>query len=284
MQENPTCPNCDAVAEGPYCSQCGQKQREPRGPLWGLFREFFGTVFNYDARFLKSLRILLIKPGQLTKLYLDGKRASLLPPVRLYLVLSLVLFLVIEIPVPDASRSNVYVGDQLVGREVADPTLKEISITTTSGIGSMPWLVESLEAKEEQLRRMDPQRLLDEIFRGLESSLSKALILFIPLLAFLLKILYIDQKRLYYDHVIFALHFQSFLFLLISISWCLSWIDPMAFLALLLTPIYLGLALRRVYQQGWLWTLPKLAVLLMSYIFILGTVLGVTFAYLVFRI
>ena len=284
MSDQPTCLNCDAPVEGPYCSQCGQRYRDPRSPLWNLCREFLGTLFNYDARSLKSLRLLLTKPGQLTVRYLDGKRVSTLPPVRLYLVLSLLLFLVIEIPVPDASRSNVYVGGQLVGREVADPALNTIQIATNSGTENLPWLQETVKAKQDQLRQMDPQRLLHEIFSGVESNLSKALILFIPLLALLLKILYVRQKRLYYDHAIFALHFQSFLFLLISLVWCLSWIDLRAFLALLLMPLYLALALRRVYRQSWAWTLAKLIVLLLNYIFALSIVIGATFAYLIFRI
>lgn len=281
MQDQPTCLNCGTVVEGRYCSHCGQRLQEHRGPLMGLFREFFGTVFDFDSRFLRSMRTLLSRPGRLTQRYLAGKRASMLPPVRMYLVLSLLLFLFIEIPVPDASNYNFYVGGQLVGREVADPALGRMEIGTTS---TLPWLSEILEAKEEILRQMDPQRLLDAIFRGLEGSLSKALILLVPLLALVLKILFLRRKRLYYDHVIFSLHFQSFLFLLIVVSWCLSWIAPKAFLALLFSPIYLGLAMRRVYGQSWPWTLLKVAILLASYVFVVGFVLGLTFSYIILRI
>jgi hypothetical protein len=269
------------VVEGQYCSHCGQPILEHRRPLWGLLREFFGTIFDFDSRFLSSLRTLLMKPGRLTQHFLKGKRASMLPPIRMYLVLSLLLFFFIEFPIPDADRSNVYVSGQLVGRESEDPDLGRLEIGITATI---PWLEPTIESKEEALRQMDPQRLLDAIFRGLEGSFSKALILFIPLLALVLKVLFLRRNRLYYDHVIFSLHFQSFLFLLIIVSWCFSWITPFAFLALLCTPIYLGLAMHRVYGQSWPWTLVKLATLLASYLFVLGLVLGMTFAYLIFRI
>lgn len=284
MQDQSVCLNCGATVTDLFCAHCGQRVREPRGPLWGLCRELFDSFFDIDSRFWRSLYVLVAKPGELTCRFLAGQRASMLPPVRMYLVLSLLLFVVIEIPVPDASQTNVYIGEQLVGREAPDPGLGETKIGTTVRSRALPWVAPILLAKEERLRQMDPQLVLSKIFSGMEASLSQGLILFIPLLALVLKILFLGSKRLYYDHLIFALHFQSFLFLLIITGWCLSWVLPLANLAVLASPIYLALALRRVYGQRWRWLLPKLAVLLLSYFFTLGLVLAATFGYTVLTV
>ena len=284
METSTTCLNCGHGIEGPFCSQCGQRAREPRGPLLDLLRDFLGAVLNLDSRFLGSLLTLVREPGRLTERYLAGQRAALLPPVRMYLVLSLVLFFFIEIPVPNAQKYNVYVGGQLIGRDVEDPSLGYMNVGTNQEGEALPWLEDIFVAKEERLQQMDPQHLLDAIFQGIEGNLSKALILFIPLLALILKILYLGSGRLYYDHVIFSLHAQSFLFLLIILCWCFSWLTSWAFLALLYSPVYLGLAMKRVYRQSWLRSMFKLGILLASYVFTLLWVLGMTFAYLILQI
>lgn len=285
QEDHPSiCSNCGAIVEEQFCSRCGQSLADHRRPLLGLLRDFFTTVFDLDARFLRSLRILCLQPGRLSLLYLEGRRASLLPPARMYLVLSLLLFFFVDIPVPEARNFNLYVGGKLVGREVEDPSLGRMEIGTTPEGQMMPILAPILEEKESKLQTMEPQLLLNKIFTKIEGSLSKALILFIPLLALILKLLFFREKRLYYDHVIFALHFQSFFFLLILTAWAISWLHTGGFLLLLLAPIYLGLALHEVYGKTWPRTLLQLLFLLMSYFMALTTVLGLTFATIIFRI
>ena len=46
-----------------------------------------------DSRLWRTLAALLFKPGHLTREFLAGRRARYLPPVRLYLVLSVLFFL-----------------------------------------------------------------------------------------------------------------------------------------------------------------------------------------------
>lgn len=65
MQNQTTCLNCGTGVEGRYCSDCGQAVHEPRGPLFGLGRELFSTVFDFDSRFLRSIGTLLSRPGLL---------------------------------------------------------------------------------------------------------------------------------------------------------------------------------------------------------------------------
>ena len=53
-----------------------------------IVREFTDNVFSFDSRFFISLKYLVTKPGFLTTEYWAGRRTKYLPPLRIYLVLS----------------------------------------------------------------------------------------------------------------------------------------------------------------------------------------------------
>jgi hypothetical protein len=88
------CLNCGAALAGQYCGQCGQRATSRLISLWELVRDAFGDLFELDSRLWRTLIPLLVRPGRLTREYLEGRRARFMPPFRMYLVLSLVFFLV----------------------------------------------------------------------------------------------------------------------------------------------------------------------------------------------
>jgi hypothetical protein len=59
-----------------------------------LLSEAFGDLLELDSRVWRTLTPLLIRPGQLTHDYLQGRRARYMPPFRTYLVLSILFFVV----------------------------------------------------------------------------------------------------------------------------------------------------------------------------------------------
>ena len=91
---SPVCLNCGARLRGQYCGHCGQRSRSRLISIWQLLREAVGDLFQLDSRLWRTLIPLLIRPGQLTRDYLEGRRARYMPPFRSYLVLSIVFFLV----------------------------------------------------------------------------------------------------------------------------------------------------------------------------------------------
>ncbi len=92
--DNPNCLNCGTRLRGQYCGHCGQRARSRLISLWGLLKEAFGDLLEIDSRLWRTLGPLLGKPGQLTRDYLEGRRARYMPPFRTYLVLSVVFFVV----------------------------------------------------------------------------------------------------------------------------------------------------------------------------------------------
>lgn len=91
-QTSETCANCGAPLSGEFCASCGQSREDLRRPIWGLAADTLDGLFSWDGRMLTTLRQLYTRPGKVARDYADGKRASFTPPVRLYLVVSLVFF------------------------------------------------------------------------------------------------------------------------------------------------------------------------------------------------
>ena len=94
LPEHSTCLNCGTELRGQYCGKCGQRARNRLISLWELLSEAFGDLLELDSRLWRTLIPLLIRPGQLTRDYLEGRRARYMPPFRMYLVLSVVFFVV----------------------------------------------------------------------------------------------------------------------------------------------------------------------------------------------
>lgn len=88
------CLNCGTTLAGQYCGNCGQRAQSRLISIWELLRDAFGDLFELDSRLWRTLIPLTIRPGKLTRDYLEGRRARYMPPFRSYLVLSIVFFLV----------------------------------------------------------------------------------------------------------------------------------------------------------------------------------------------
>jgi hypothetical protein len=86
------CLNCGEVLTGQHCSHCGQPAKVRVLSLWGLTKDVIGDVLDVDSRVWRTLWPLAFRPGLLTQEFLRGRRARYTPPFRMYLVLSLVFF------------------------------------------------------------------------------------------------------------------------------------------------------------------------------------------------
>jgi hypothetical protein len=88
------CLNCKANLYGRYCHMCGQENLEPKESVWHLITHFFNDITHFDGKFFSSVKLLLLKPGFLSKEYMIGRRASYLNPIRMYVFTSAIFFLI----------------------------------------------------------------------------------------------------------------------------------------------------------------------------------------------
>jgi len=91
------CSNCNAPLTGPFCHICGQKDDDLKRPIWTLLREILDDVVSTDSRLFKTLVLLALVPGGLTRAFRDGRRARFVPPLRLYIVMSILFFVILSV-------------------------------------------------------------------------------------------------------------------------------------------------------------------------------------------
>lgn len=91
------CENCNTSleAEFVYCPKCGQERFFERN-LTGLLSHFMSDYFTFDSKIIRSVKPLISKPGFLTNEYLKGKRMLYISPLRMFIFLSIIFFLVLS--------------------------------------------------------------------------------------------------------------------------------------------------------------------------------------------
>jgi hypothetical protein len=92
------CANCHAALTGEYCAACGQRHEPHVHTVAHFAGEAFESISHADSRVWRTLWYLLARPGFLTREFFAGRRVRYLPPFRLYLVISLIFFLLVSLP------------------------------------------------------------------------------------------------------------------------------------------------------------------------------------------
>lgn len=91
------CLNCGAEVGGAFCAACGQKADGAHLELRGILREVVDEFLHLDGKIATTLKVLVSKPGQLTTDMVAGRRARYVLPIRLYVALSIVYFLLVAV-------------------------------------------------------------------------------------------------------------------------------------------------------------------------------------------
>ncbi len=89
------CLNCGTILEGRFCHNCGQENLEMKESFGHMMRHAISDYFHFDDQFFATLKPLLFKPGKLTVEYNTGHRVSYLHPVKMYIFISVIYFLVL---------------------------------------------------------------------------------------------------------------------------------------------------------------------------------------------
>ena len=87
----PSCLDCGADRVGPFCHACGQGEVDPDATVRQLVGGTTRDFLSWDERAIRTLRVLLTRPGALSLAWAEGQRARFVPPLRLFLTLGLVL-------------------------------------------------------------------------------------------------------------------------------------------------------------------------------------------------
>lgn len=93
------CLNCETALDisEKYCHQCGQLNSTKKLTIGDFFEEFLSNFYAYDSRLRNSIISIFTKPGVLAKEFNEGKRQKYANPFRLFLSVSIVLFIILSI-------------------------------------------------------------------------------------------------------------------------------------------------------------------------------------------
>jgi Protein of unknown function (DUF3667) len=95
LRHDKTCLNCGFTVEERYCSRCGQENLEPKESVEHLIQHFFEDITHFDGKFFVTVKDLIVRPGFLTREYVAGRRMTYLNPIRMYIFISAVFFVVL---------------------------------------------------------------------------------------------------------------------------------------------------------------------------------------------
>lgn len=366
----PICGNCHKPVEGRFCANCGQEDRTYLLSLTELVGDFFGELTNFDSRFFRSMKPLLFRPGWLTLEYMRGRRQHYFPPIRMYIIVSLLFFFVTALLADNELKNAKFESDDVVTLDLDDTddgeaghqrTIRDLEkqLETAEGVerqalqialrslrerggrdggdsdaaatedehaeAAAPatdetappaitqedtepepenspddaapegheWTLPSIRMEDGKATASDwgSKEIDERMARGMEAieknprafiktmidNIPSMMLVFLPLIALILKVLYVFSRRYYVEHLMFSLHFHSAVFLLLLL-WMLflefseAWV-ALAVLRPWLTaavwiyiPVYLYKSMRRVYGQGHLMTSLKFMLLFFSYI------------------
>lgn len=88
------CLNCETRLAGDYCHVCGQRAHVHR-TLSAFFHDLVHGVLHLDGKIFRTLPLLALRPGELTRRYIDGERAKFVSPLALFLFSVFLMFAIL---------------------------------------------------------------------------------------------------------------------------------------------------------------------------------------------
>jgi hypothetical protein len=242
------CANCGALLSGPYCATCGQHAHGSARSLTELCRDCVHVLTHADGRFWKTIRALLLSPGKLTQEYFLDHRERYLPPVRLYIVLSILFFglaqfgesnfkTAVELSPADAAAASAAQAQALeqaraacanddgddsgLGRAIRAKCVAELE---NNGAAAKKQLTDLSHCNfkfgpDWLWRRVHAscQRAVQDRGAALNATLKRnvprMMFVLLPLVAAFMLPLYRHPRRLYVEHLVYFLHTQAAMYL-----------------------------------------------------------------------
>jgi Protein of unknown function (DUF3667) len=275
------CANCGQAFHAPtphFCPACGQESRVRAPKLSEFLQQFGGAYLSTEGALWRTLWLLLRRPGELTVQYLRGRRRHYVLPLRLYLTISVVVLLAMRL-LAGSSLDQGFKFD--LDLRQGNSEVLSFGPGMSAGMkdgqfycrGYPAWVCKRLQRRLD----VDPQGLqvqAAELSERAISNVGLAMFFVLPVFAAALKVLYLNRRLRYTEHLVFALHLHAFWFLMLLVV--TSGVSGLAGAAALAVPLYAALAMGRVYQDRWWTLLLRGLVLFVLYLTVLGVaVVGV---------
>lgn len=250
-----SCRNCGTDLLARYCHNCGQDYFAGSEKTVGeILYNTVDTVFAWDNKILKTLQYLIFFPGRLTRDFFSGRVIQYVYPAKLFWFITILFFATFNIGGHlDSLTSDE--EDETLEVSVKDKpsSIEYVDIPDNKQAASAPISKDINSAKNERM-------IESKIKQHFADYIPYVMFLLIPFFALLLFMLFYKKKKYYASHMIFALHFHSFVFLFFTVFILVndfipeSWEVTVYSILLLLPAVYLAIALYVAYRPS----IPKL--------------------------
>ena len=150
------CINCETPLDisEKYCHHCGQLNSTKKLEIKDFIEEFFANFYAYDSRLRNSIISLFSKPGILALKFNEGKRHTYANPFRLFLSVSLLLFITFNL-----TEDNINPVFEDTNQELTTKQLEEKKKIDSLAIQGLPKgktkenLIKKLHQKEIEYSR-----------------------------------------------------------------------------------------------------------------------------------
>ena len=337
----PYCENCRAPMAGPFCAQCGQAAVDYRRSIRHIVADVLDSFLNWDSKFFATIGWLIARPWHLTNEFLAGRRVRYVHPLRLYLLVSILFFFVVNYwaksihadPSKLSSKDRADIAADLNDPDIPPEVKARVRraldakglaqpeaqtspspetgvtpqpsviaspaplVTSPSPPGDFGPLVQFDKPPSTGFEKWLEQRAKEKMgehgskmalfIATLFSNLPYMMLCCIPLFALVLKVLYVRKRVFYIDHLVYALHIHSFAYLaiilIVLITIGLNRSIPGTFAGWIIAALWITfavqvfLSIRRLYRQGWFFTVFKFFLGGFAYLVVLTVALAITF-------
>jgi hypothetical protein len=264
------CPNCHTTLAGAWCYACGQRGEEFHRSIWRLTWEALEGVTNLDGRVWQTLPRLVLKPGELTRDYLDGHRATQIPPFRLFLIVLVLVFFAGGLEIKSnkqnfqlANLNSPEVQKTLTPKDRADLNqgVKAMRDKLAQG-GNKTESASTAWLRERLVHAMDNQ---EAVKASLMEWAQRFAVLMLPIAALMLSVLFVFKRGVYvFDHLIFSMHSLAFQGLLLTAVFLLGLAIDWASVLLWIAPVHLFVHMRGAYRISWIGALLRMFLLFLG--------------------
>jgi hypothetical protein len=180
------------VLTGPFCSQCGEKKLSPHDySLRHLLEEVLDGLTHLDTRFLRTVKVLFTKPGELSNAYFHGGRSRYTKPLSLFIIINIVFFFIQPHTALFGYKYPQYVSIPRYAAAVH------------------AHLRETGEAESAYEGRFN---------ENLQHQKKSILLFAVPVLALVMSLLFIGARRTYPEHLVFSVQVYAFFLAYLAVS------------------------------------------------------------------
>jgi len=249
-----TCKNCTNTFEGNYCPNCSQKADTHRFTIKHLAHEFFHAFTHADKGIIFLSKELFIRPGKVARDFNLGKRKKYFNPIT-YLLLVMAL----QIYLTKKTDINTYYINQINSINEA-----EVQIGKT--------------AEHQKI-----EGLMNRVQENMQEHGKLINFLFIPVLALLIWMMFRKSEFNYAETLVLSVMYVAHILLLYVLLCIIPFViyrnsvTVTMNLYMIASFVYMMIALKQFYLQGWWATFFKtLVIQVLYYIVISLAMLAVT--------